>query len=593
MAKNNTIKADPSEEAIKDTKSVDRVSKDTDIRQTKHLPKLSHGLKRLKKLIKHRLFWIPLVFIISVLIILVLLPATRYKLLGSFWKQNYQLEVVDLKTNQPVIGADVKIGSYVGHTNNDGKLTLKLPVGNQTVLITKQYFANLSEKVLVPIHSSSIVLFKLKATGLFVPIKVINKLTNSPVQNVLISADGNEVKTNASGQATLVLPANVSTAKAQISGSGFNSNNVSIQIATNQSVAANTFTITPQGSVYFLSNASGSISADSANLDGSNAQVVMAGNGNEDNAQLFTSGDGQYLALVVGDTDFTQHLYVVNTSNGSSNTVNPKATSYEVVGWTSDDHLIYIIRDNQTPVWQTGTSDLMTYNASDGVSTILSAAQGIGTATNNSAHQDFTGEYILPNNNILYLDTWNADDFNMPNLLVMNLPGQSTIPQQTLNIVGDNGSAPKTLLSEPADNTNIFGNEFSPFTVTFQVGITDSTNNSYYIYQNGSLTSTSQQNYDYYNNQTISPSNNYLISPDGDEYLYSKNVNGHTGIFTENANGSDWKQIATLDPTYSIYGWANENYILVSNNNNELYVMPVTGVASQSDLYKVTNYYAN
>ena len=47
-------------------------------------------------------------------------------------------------------------------------------------------------------------------------------------------------------------------------------------------------------------------------------------------------------------------------------------------------------------------------------------------------------------------------------------------------------------------------------------------------------------------------------------------------LFIGDSSGGSGKQIATLSD-YDTYGWYTDDYLLVSKNGSELYIMPVSG----------------
>lgn len=605
MAKSNARRIRSSEKLSQDTESTSGVvvNKKQDLsNQDKPNPKV----QKIKKVIKKPLlFGVP--SLVLIIVVLMLLPISRYDILGSFLKQNYKVELVNTGNSEPVIGAKISVGSVTSYTNNNGIATLKVNVGHHIISINKPYYSSMTEKILVPIRVKSAILYKIKATGIAVPIRVINPISNSPVTGAIVSVANSTAKTNKSGNATIVLPLSPKIVNAEITSQGYVSKPVSITVS-GSSVAANDFSIVPTGKVYFLSNASGTVDVMSANLDGSDPQVVKATTGQTigTGTILVQSDDANYLALlensagteitsssgnVVGQ-NIEQTLYVINTNTGSSEQVNSKADSFNIIGWSPNDHLIYQIYNGNIPQWETGTSDLMTYNASDGISSILSASQGIGTSLSSWAHQIIGNVHILANNTVFYSSSW----FGEGNLMVMNLPGQNTIPQQTVDTIDSNASDQTTLLSVPADNYTTYSTTSSltsPDMVAVQQTNEDTSGITYYLYSSGQLTPISLQKYTSITTQISPPSPKYMVSPSDTQLMWSEQINGHTAIFVSSIDGNNQKQIATLDPTYAIYGWTNENYILVSNDNNELFVMPATGISSQSDLYKITNYFAN
>ena len=187
---------------------------------------------------KSRLGWIkskPFIISVSIALIVVLLlavPLTRYQILGLFVKGKYSLNVIDSQTGSPVIGADVVIKNKHYTTNSQGAINISTNVGNQSLNINKKYYATYNAKILIPLSQKKPQVINLVATGRMVSIKVINKINKSPVTDILVTADGTSTKTDASGNASIVLSASNQTTKGIISGKGYNTQNVTINTST-------------------------------------------------------------------------------------------------------------------------------------------------------------------------------------------------------------------------------------------------------------------------------------------------------------------------------------------------------------------------
>ena len=171
--------------------------------------------------------------IIVLLLILLAIPPTRYPIIGSFYKKQYQVKVVDAQTNNPVSAATITIAGKMANTNNQGIAHVKVAVGNKQLAVTKKYYTTNSVKVLVPILTSGISTFKLIATGRQVPVTIVNKITGKPVSDATISAAGTSIHTDKNGTGMLVLPADKASLTATLSAAGYNSQPATVQITTN------------------------------------------------------------------------------------------------------------------------------------------------------------------------------------------------------------------------------------------------------------------------------------------------------------------------------------------------------------------------
>src|SRR6266446_4719422 len=207
----------------------------------------------------HKKWTIPAT-IVLILLILAAVPFTRYELAGLGLKRDISLKVIDAATATPVSGATVSVGPVSAQTDGSGKATLHhLKVGQYTVLITKKYYKDGKASLINPILSQkNVPSIQLTATGRQVQISVTNLINKNPLGNVDISVGGVTAKTDQSGKATVVLPVGAGQQKANLSLSGYNDADVTVQVS-NDKIQNNPFTLTPAGKVYFLSKLSGKV----------------------------------------------------------------------------------------------------------------------------------------------------------------------------------------------------------------------------------------------------------------------------------------------------------------------------------------------
>jgi hypothetical protein len=77
-----------------------------------------------------------------------------------------------------------------------------------------------------------------------------------------------------------------------------------------------------------------------------------------------------------------------------------------------------------------------------------------------------------------------------------------------------------------------------------------------------------------------------LLSPSSNQTFWTDQRDGKNTLFVGDNDAKNQKTIASLSG-YNIYGWFTDNYLLVSKNSSELYVMPVAGGTP----LKITDYY--
>ena len=536
-------------------------------------------LKRSGAFLWRKKRWTLPIAAVVVVVILAGVPWSRYELAGLVLKQNYSIDVIDATTSKPVSSAAVTIDHSTVITDNRGFAKLHVHVGKYILSISKKYYKTATTTVLVPIlHQKSNLNIKLTATGRQVPVVIVNKINGQPVADVLVRVADTEATTNQKGQVTIVLPANDTSLPADFSASGYNDGSGTI-VVTAQVIPQNQFQLTPAGSLYFLSQLSGTMDVVKTNLDGTNRQTVLAGTGNEDTntTNLMASRDWQYLALESSRVHPNQpELYLINTTaNNQLTTIDTSNASYNLIGWIGDI-LIYSITRNNTLQWQPASQILKSYNAATGRLTVLDQTAGQGTDVANYAQTTF-GSIDIVNNGVVYTTDWNGSD-------VSQLSGLN----DSLYSIQPDGTGKQDIHDFPVPANLAYpgyyvsAQPYAPQSLYVQVPDNTGANYTYYSYTNGTLSSVNITDSTFYNQ---SPT--YLASPDGTKTFWSQVRDGKNSLFIGDANGQNEQQIASLSD-YAPYAWYTDNYLIVSKDN-DLYIMPVTGGTP----LKVTDYFSS
>lgn len=581
MAANKRSRADEQNVTEEPTEAPDELVETPSETVTAELPERSAStpkqpwFKRCWHGYAHHKKWTIPATILGVLVLVLVVPATRYPVLAlSGVTQSYTITVTDSSTHTPVTGATVVLDGKKAVTNNQGKATVRGHVGAQTASVSKRYYKSASASIFVGIkaarnsHTMPVV-----ATGRQVPIVVVDMVSKKPVENASVSADGTTVKTDSKGQATIVLPASSTSQSASITADGYNQAKTKIEI-TSTAAAANTFAITPTGRIYFLSNASGTIDVVSANLDGSDRKALLTGTGKEDagSTQLTRTNDTQYLALQSRrDGGEYSKLFLIETNTGKLTTIDEGNASFSVAGWAGH-RLIYTVIRDKIDYSQPKRNAIKSYNADTKKITLLdeNAAE---TAAYSSSVQQFTYPAIV-DATVLYATTWSSYGNSA-----------ASKPAQIIRINAD-GTAKKVLKEVvPPANQTIYATvrATKPQEVYFilEQYVSGESQKTYARYADGAITMVPASTAEAALNKPVGP---YFTSPSGDQTFWSESRDGKYALFVGNQAGDNSKQIATQSE-YQAYGWAGNSYVIVSKDS-ELYAMSVTG----GETLKITAY---
>jgi hypothetical protein len=517
--------------------------------------------------------------IIVVLALLAAIPYTRYALAGTVLKQNYTVQVYDGSTHKPVTSAAVSLAGKTVQTNNNGQAVIRAKLGKQSLSVTKKYYKDFSGSVTVGLtKQKSAYTVDLTATGRQVPVVVTNRISGKPVENITISASDTEVKTDKDGKATIVVLATDQKLDAKLSGGGFNDNKITITVS-DQELKENNFTVTPAGKMYFLSKQSGKIDVVKTNLDGSERQTILAGTGKEEETGtvLLASRDWKYLALLSRRDNNKAKLYLIETATDKLTTMDEGNAEFSLSGW-SDHYFAYTI--TRTDVAQTSNKRyaLKTFNAEN--QKLATIDENTTEAIPNSTgfyFSNFTNIYLL-NKRIVYASQVYAGNYGY------------VVPQMQSAIVSVNldGSDKKTLKSFPA---GVYSTYWQTFVISGSLSkpkdlyftVDTFTAKTTYVLEGTSLKETTPISTD----QTDYPT--YLASPSGNQTFWYEPRDGKNVLLAGDANAGGEKPIAALEK-YIPYGWYTDDYILVSRNGSELFILPATANTTVEPI-KISDYH--
>ncbi len=528
---------------------------------------------KLKHFFNNKWLWVGLAsFIIAIFAV----PYTRYAVLGLAIKHDVTISITDSVTASPVSSASVTLHGVSVKTDAYGKAVIKAPVGTTELKVTKQYFKSYSVNFMVGYKSGQAKSVALVATGRQVPITVLDAITGKPLSNAKVTILDTTASTDSKGQATIVLPTKNAVEKASISLSGYNTKDFSVQI-TDKVSAANSFSLVPAGSVYFLSNLSGNIDVIKTNLDGSNRQTVLAGTGKEDanNTSLLASRDWQYLVLKAQRDTPQPSLYLIDTSNDKVTNFDSGNTDFNLIGW-SGHNFVYDATKNTVLNNQAGHESLKSYNADNAQLNLLDQNLADGTSSA-YAYQSFNNFNII-GNQITYNTLWNVSENSV------DLSGKT----DTIRGVQISTATKKDYQTFSAVGVSYIQSAmYKPQNVYYSVYNYGNSGTTYYSFDGVTAASITSINQATFNKSYPT----YIVSPSGNQLFWSELRDGKNHLYVGNQNAGSAKELTGLGD-YKPYGWFGDNFLLVSSiNSSELSILPVTGTAGTGKILKVSDFY--
>lgn len=332
-------------------------------------PKRSFGQK-LKSLLRSKKFWLLLVGLLIVAAIAAwFVQPSRWWIMNLFGGSN----TINITAITPGEGkAKTAALRNVAVTVNgksyktDDKGTVKasgVPYGKSAITAKKTGYQDTSYGVTLDfdpfLHlfggkaqddAARNVELSMKATGMPVSFKVVDWLSGQPVTVGDFTVSDVVAKPDAGGLVSLKIPG-TDDSKATVSAS-FGGKYIDKQFEV--TIGANTpqtVSVVPGGKHYFVSKRSGVLTVYSSNMDGTDAQAIVTGTGQETDATAFAvSPDGKYGVLSStrdgernAKRDLLQRLYVVNLSSKELTRVDEAVRIY-FADW-SEDTLVYTVYD--------------------------------------------------------------------------------------------------------------------------------------------------------------------------------------------------------------------------------------------------------
>jgi hypothetical protein len=498
-------------------------------------------------------------------------PVTRYGIIGNFIKRDVTIVVVDASTKKPVSQATVSLAGRTASTSSKGSVSFtSVPAGNYTVTVAKKYYKDVSTAYTVPIlNQPQQANVPFVATGRQVVATVINKITQKPVEGVLIHVGDTSAETNADGLATIVLPTNRRAIPGDIEADGYNK--VDVTVAVTDNASTNKFSVTPAGRVFFLSKLTGVINVMSANLDGSEAKVVLQGTGKErDNStSQLAARDWSFVALQAHRSDDSRtQLYVINAKTGETKTVDAGDVDMKLVGWSGHRFVYEVIRSYETNADKRNV--LKSYDADSGKLTTIDETQ-VSTNGSQTQSESIDNMYIV-DGRIVYSKTWSYSNF-------------ATTNKSAIMLANADGSG-KARIKEFAMQQYIYidAKPYEPAGIYFAVTV--DSNATIYQYEDGAVKQSSVSSDDFNNDSYPT----YLLSPSSKQTFWFEPRDGKNTIFVGDGNAKDPKTLATLSD-YSTYGWYSDDYVLLSKGGSELYVAAANEPFDKIAPLKVTDYH--
>jgi len=501
--------------------------------------------------------------ILVLLIILAAIPFTRYKIAAVLITHDINIQVLDSKTGSPVSLATVKSGNVSAITSGSGVATLPgIKAGKAKISVSKNHYKDGEQELTVPVLSPDKD-FKasLSPTGRLVKVSIKNFVNQKPLADVEIKAADIKAKTDASGNALLVLPVGPHQHQAELKLNGYNDAKLTLEVSDTE-IKQNDFQLTPYGKVYFLQDRSGRLDVMKANLDGSDLKTVLAGTGfeNAETTILVASPDWRHIALLARRDNSKPKVYVLSASDDKLNIADEGSADFALNGWIGD-HLVLTASRTDVKPWQTGSSKLKSYNAGTGKLTTLDQTTGDGDAGSNI--YEYYSFVYLSGELVSFGKGWTSQTPDSADY---------TGKEETLSSISAGGQNGRKAAGYDAAAKTVDYAVHLPSSVYLLVSSQGSDQEEYFDYKAGETPQAASLSFgDFYGDYP-----NYYLSPDGKHASWSEPRDGKSAVVVGESDGTKGTAVASLDSNFRVFGWYSSEYLLVSSES-KLFIMGVDG----------------
>ena len=507
-----------------------------------------------------------------VVALLQLIEPVRFATFG--WMQRpVMVKVYDTASKSPLDSAAVAIDGKTYTTNTSGEIRPNLTVGRHEAHLSKENYRSTTLALKVDVFSNVTARSDMTPTGKSVALTVTDRLTGKPIANIALDGDKKTLaKTDSKGVARIVVPLDKKSLKVKVKADKYLVQEAVVTLETNA------LQLVPEGSMHFLSKASGKIDVVKTNLAGSDRKVVLAGTGTEEDREttLLASRDWKTLMLLARrEAGKPAGLTVIDVATGASKAVDQSNAEVQLVGWSGR---WFVYHSNGIGTASQSAQQLKAYNADTGKVVVLDQGQIDASGGQQSTIWEDLANVYITDKGIVYTKLWTG-----------SYTGTARASKQsTVMIVQADGSNKKTLATYAADTVDSFtARLYEPQGVYIERQ----------RYANGANTRLYGEIEEGVYKDVAAPANydstqypTFLVSPNGKAVFWSESRDGKNVLFTGDRVGENKQEIAKASEL-TPYGWLGDDKLLVQKGGSELYVTTVDALKQGIAPLKIGDYH--
>jgi len=260
---------------------------------------------------------------------------------------------------------------------------------------------------------------------------------------------------------------------------------------------------------------------------------------------------------------------------------------FSPAGW-SDHHFVYTVTRTNVQLWEANRQALKSYDADSKSIATLDQVGGVGDNILTS-YEDFGTPYIMKNE-IVYTTQWHAQqnpgsysgqawELWRDGVRARQAQLHSVHPDGSGgHIVKSYGLTDPTTVYSPVATVGLYVHTYEPQSLWILVD-----NNAVDEYEDGQVKAQPDVKVNDFWSQDYPT---YLVSPSSNKTFWNEARDGKETLLVGDQNAQNSQAIVKLTD-YASYGWYTDQYVLVTKNASELYIMPANG----GDAIKLADYY--
>ncbi|MDQ5972148.1 MAG: hypothetical protein QG553_307 [Patescibacteria group bacterium] len=286
--------------------------------------------------------------LLVVVIAALAIPPSRYFVLNTVGiRSSASVTVIDQSTQQPLKNVNVQVANQTTTTDSNGvaKLT-KVKLGATQLTISRRAFASVSKKVTVGWGSNPYGNFAIKPTGSQYDFIVTDFMSNKGINKA--EATAGDAVAAADEQGILVLtvePNQDSPLEVVVKADGYREEKVSLNLDDKNQQAVK---LVPDRKHVYASKRSGKFDLYSADLDGKNEKVLLAGSGLERSDILVVPNPAAHKVALSSSRENSRNkdgyllttLNIIDSDSGEKTQI-AQSESIQVIDWIGD-RLIFV-----------------------------------------------------------------------------------------------------------------------------------------------------------------------------------------------------------------------------------------------------------